>query len=104
LENSYLNKVERVVNDIIQSFPMFRPVFEGTVPQGQFSLAKRLPKHDVDFLLQGLQYLRSEDLLDWQTGGFLRVVGGAGSGTFTDLAMNITQKYRASALGKVVLQ
>jgi hypothetical protein len=82
---------------------VFRPVFEGTVPQGQFSFAKRLPKDDVDFLLRGLRYLRSEGLLDWQTGGFMQVAGGAGSGTFTDLAMNITQTYRAGALGKVLL-
>jgi hypothetical protein len=104
LELSHLNKVERAVNEILRAFPVFRPVFEGTVPQGQFSFGKRLPKNDVDSLLRGLRYLRSEGLLDWQTGGFTQVVGGAGSGTFTDLAMNITETYRTGALGKVLLQ
>jgi hypothetical protein len=103
-KDSHLDKVERVVNEILALLPVFRPVFEGTVPQGQFTLAKRISKRDVDSLRRGLHYLRNEDLLDWQAGGFMRIADGAGSGTFTDLAMNITQKYRAQALGKVILQ
>jgi hypothetical protein len=103
-KDSRLDKVERVVNDILRLLPVFRPVFEGTVRQGQFTLAKRISKRDVDSLRDDLYYLRKEDLLDWQGGGFMRVEAGEGAGTFTDLAMNITQRYRAEALGKVILR
>jgi hypothetical protein len=104
LNSPHLDDVARVVNDILRSFPVFRPVFEGKVRQGQFTLAKRILKRDLDSLRKDLLYLRNEDLLDWQAGGVRRVVDGEGAGTVTDLAMNITQKYRAEALGKVTLR
>ncbi len=100
---TYFSRIESAVISILAVFPNYKPVFLGQVPLGQMRVFTDLPKHEVDDLYRSRTYLEKEGLLISQLGGSKQVVGGPKPGTWTDLGLNVTQKYIDDVLGKITL-